>query len=146
MNSLPETKRLRNILLILTILAGMPTSTEAKLIAQVSSDLSSPEQLWVTLPSSPLEVRFSPSKRDIALLNRSSDTVARYSIGCVTQRETKTRVVRKMRFIDANLETGRVLINSLTLYANDAAQCRSKKGRLAVVEVVFMDESIWKAR
>jgi hypothetical protein len=134
-------KKLKNIPLYLAIIAVMSTTSWANRGSQIV-----PEESWLSVPSSPLEIRFSPSKRDLALLNRSSGKIIRYRLGCVVQEASKIRVVRKMPFIDANLESGKVVINAFTVYADDLERCGKKKSGLAVVEVVFLDGSIWKAK
>lgn len=140
MNSHPELKVFKKAALLLTIVAVVSSTSWAKPSSQLS------EEIWLTVPASPLETRFSPSKRDIQLLNRSSGKVTRYRLGCVIQEANKARVVQRMPFIDADLEGGKVLINSATLYDDELEQCSKKKSRLAVVEVLFLDNSVWKAR
>ena len=141
MNTHAEMKMFKNLALFITIIAAVWTNSWAKPSPQMQ-----PEEFWLTVPSSPLDARFSPSKRDIELLNRSSGKVIRYRLGCVMQETNKARVVQRMPFIDVDLEGGKVLINSANRYDDDLVRCGKKKSRLAVVEVLFEDNSVWKAR
>ena len=141
MNKHPKTKMFKTITLFFTIVAAMSSTSRANRSFQIT-----PEGPWLTVPSSPLEIRLSPSNRDVELVNRSSGKVIRYRLGCVIQEANKARVVRKMPFVDANLDSGKVLINASTVYADDLEQCSRKKSRVSVVEVVFLDDSTWRVK
>jgi hypothetical protein len=106
---------------------------------------SATEDLWFNVESTPLEVRISPNGRHLHLLNRSPGLITRYRLGCVRQRP-EMRVVRTLPVVKADLEAGKVLINSLSLYADNVERCSRDTGRLAVVEVNFRDGSVWKIR
>jgi hypothetical protein len=141
MNKHPKTKMFKTVTLFFTIVAAVSSTSRANRSFQIT-----PEGPWLTVPSSPLEIRFSPSNRDVELVNRSSGKVIRFRLGCVIQETNKVRVVRKMPFVDANLDSGKVLLNSSTVYADDLEQCSKKKSRVSVVEVVFLDDSIWRVK
>lgn len=141
MNRNHQLRVFTTVIFMLMIVVSFPTWNWAKQSVQAM-----PEELWFNIPSSPLEVRFSPSKRDSLLFNRSSGQVVRYRLGCVIGGEgSKLKVVRKTPFVDTDLESGKVLINSISMHATDIARCVKSKTRLAVIEVVFKDGFVWKA-
>jgi len=104
------------------------------------------QQSWLNIPSSPLEIRFSPSKRDMELFNRSSGHVTGYRIGCVREVGQRLKVLRKLPVVQTNLETGTVLISSVTVYTDSVGRCTRDKAKLAVVEVSFRDGSLWRVK
>jgi hypothetical protein len=104
------------------------------------------QEWWLNVPSSPLEIRFSPSKRDMELFNRSSGHVTEYRLGCVREVGQSLKVLRKLPLVETNLETGKVLINSVTVYTDSVEVCTRDKAKLAVVEVSFRDGSIWRVK
>ena len=105
-----------------------------------------PEEWSLNVPSTPLQIGFSPSKRDMELLNRSSGHVNQYRLGCVRQAGEHTGVLRKFPSIKADLPSGKALINSVTLYEEKVQDCRRDKAKFAVIEVSFRDGSIWKLK
>jgi hypothetical protein len=104
-----------------------------------------PDQ-WLSIRSSPLEVLFSPSQRDIQLLNRSSEQVVRYRLGCVKKTPAGLKTLHRLSALNTSLEPNKVLLNSAAIYSEDLQRCSKKEGKLAVVEVIFIDGSAWKLK
>jgi len=129
------------------ILLLIITSTSSAWTSATPLPQSGPESQWINIPSSPLEVRFTSSKRDSLILNRSSGRVVRYRVGCVSNAQTsKLKVARKTPWIDTDLESGKLVINSLGVHANDQSRCNNTNTRLAIVEVAFQDGFVWRAK
>lgn len=104
------------------------------------------EQRWVNIASSPLEIRFTPSKRDGLLVNRSSGRVVQYRLGCVVNdSDLRIRVLKKLKPVRTQLETGKALINSVSVHQLDMERCEKAASRLAVIEVIFQDGFAWRA-
>ena len=105
------------------------------------------EELWINIPSCPLEFRMNSSRRYSMLENRSSATVIRYRLGCVTGTETnRPRVVRKAPPVNTDLESGKGLGASINVHTSEMERCSEMKAQLAVIEVLFKDGFVWKAR
>ena len=104
------------------------------------------EEWSVNVPSSPLEIIFSPSRRDMEFLNRSSGRINHYRLGCVRQVGEGMRVFRKFPIVKADLSSGEALINSVTHYAESVQRCSIERGKFAVIEVGFRDGSDWKVK
>jgi hypothetical protein len=103
------------------------------------------EELWINIPSCPLEFRMNSSKRYSLLDNRSSGRVVRYRLGCVSGDEAnKPRVLRRTKFVDTDLEPSKGLINSISVHSGEMERCFKMNARLAVIEVRFKDGSLWK--
>lgn len=104
------------------------------------------EEWSVNVPSSPLEIIFSPSRRDMEFLNRSSGRINHYRLGCVREVGEGMKVLRRFPIVKADLSSGEALINSVTRYAESVQQCSMDKGKFAVIEVGFRDGSDWKVK
>jgi hypothetical protein len=105
-----------------------------------------PEEWWANVPSSPLFMAGSPSKRDLSLENRSSGMIVSYTLGCVIQGGGRWRVLHRMNNISTSLEPGKALLSSVSVYTKHRERCARKDARVAVVEVHFSDGSVWKSR
>jgi hypothetical protein len=104
------------------------------------------EDLWISIPSSPLEIRFNSSRRYSLLNNRSSGRVVAYRVGCVIgDQAEKLKVVREAEPVATDLQPGKVLINSIRVHAGEMERCHEMKTQLAVIQVSFKDGSTWKA-
>src|SRR5205085_1401532 len=114
------------------IIIGVPL--EVGVIAQPSKKMS--EQVWFNVPSAPLEIRLSPSKRDLELFNRSFGRAIGYRLGCVRQ-DSSIKVLQKLPYATTDLEPGKMLINSVSQYANHIEHCRRENAMVSVVEVRF---------
>ena len=131
----------------ITILVLIIASTSSNWSSATSLPQSGPEGLWINIPSSPLEVKFTSSKRDSLLVNRSSGRVVRYRLGCVSEAESsKLKVARKTPWVETDLESGKLVINSVSVHAQDLERCDNTNSRLAVVEVAFQDGFFWRAK
>ena len=125
-------------LLVLTISVALPT---------VSIAQSKVEESWINIASSPLTLRFSPSKRSSSLENRSAGVVVQFSLGCVvSESDSRIRVVKKLSTTRTRLEPGIALFNSVSVHEPDMKRCEKMKSRLAVIEVVFQDGFAWRAK
>lgn len=101
------------------------------------------EDLFLDVPFSPLGISFSQSKRDVLFSNRYTQKVIRYQLGCVRSLKD-VRASGSSPFVTTDLEPGKILINSTSLYTNDAQRCIQKEAKLAFVKVVFADNSSWQ--
>ena len=125
-------------LLVLAIFVAFPT---------VSNAQSKLEERWINIPSSPLDLRFSPSKRDSSLDNRSGGVVVQFDLGCVvSDSDSRIRVLKKLRTTPTRLEPRIALLNSVSVHEPDMKRCEKMKRRLAVIEVVFVDGFAWRAK
>ena len=98
----------KNLLLVILLLIIFSASLTVSLMAQSERPTQSPkafEELWINIPSSPLEVRLNSSRRYTLLNNRSSARVIGYKFGCVARSESsKIRILRKLATVDTDLE------------------------------------------
>jgi len=129
------------IVALLIIVAAVSTSS-----SKGQSKPPTLEELWIDVPSSPLQREFTESKRDSVLYNRSTGVVIGYRLGCVTSGEnTKLKVVQEGRCFNADLEPAKGLLNSVHVHQAELEQCLNTNTRLAVIEVLFKDGFAWKA-
>jgi hypothetical protein len=105
---------------------------------------ASTRESWLNIPASPLELRWSPSKRDLELFNRSSGSIVEYRMGCVREAGWIFKVIYRSPPVETNLDSGRILINSFTVYSDIAKRCAVANTRLSVIKVSFKDGSVWK--
>ena len=135
------TKQALAIILLLGIALGTASSFPSREPTFLRED-----EWWANLPSSPLVMLGSPSKRDVSLENRSGDIIISYTMGCVIRTGTRWRVLRKLRRTNTNLEPGKALLNSASTYARSREECSERKAKLALVEVYFADGTTWMLR
>ena len=95
--------------------------------------------------SSPLEARINPNWRSLLLLNRSPGHISSYRLGCIRERPDM-KVLRSRPIVRTDLEVGKALVNSISLYTEYMERCVRDTGKLTVVEVRFRDGSIWKIK
>src|SRR5258705_4465310 len=81
--------------------------------AAAQSGQPEPQEWSLNVPSSPLQIGLSPSKRDMELFNRSSGHVNQYRLGCVRQVGESIGALRKFPVVKTNLPSGKTLINSV---------------------------------
>jgi hypothetical protein len=112
----------------------------------VVSPATEPQVWWLNVEASPLEVRFSPSRRDVELFNRSSGRVIQYRLGCVRVNGQRVKALHRLAIVGTDLGSNKSLINSTTVYMDSAHTCMQDKAKLAIVEVGFGDGSVWKVK
>jgi hypothetical protein len=120
-------------LVVLEFAAGMSQSKRSK-----SNDMC------LDIPSSPLKLECSSDS--YFLRNYSTERIVKYRLGCVVQENLKYKVVDKRPYNDANLEPNRkkfLLVNSSHGFPEELCKAEAK---LAVVEVLFADDGVWKAK
>ena len=105
-----------------------------------------PQEWSFNVPSSPLEIRFSPGKRDMQFFNRSSGRVSQFRLGCVRQVGESTKILHRFSAVKSDLLAGKALINSLTVYDANIQHCSAVRTKFAVIEVSFRDGSMWRVR
>lgn len=136
-----HTNRNNLVLIVLLLIAALSNPS-----LKGQSKPSILEELWINVPSSPLEISFSQSKRDSMLYNRSSGTIVGYRLGCVTKDDnTKIKVVREGTLVGTDLQPAKGLINSISVHTDDLERCLNTDTHLAVIEVLFKDGFAWKA-
>jgi hypothetical protein len=102
------------------------------------------KKLLMNLPSSPLTLNLSESKRDLLLGNGSNKRVVKYRLGEVAQKKDKLVVVHRSEPITIDLSANETLINPSEVEQELKFSLR-KKTKLAVVEVTFSDGTVWQA-
>jgi len=138
-------------LLIYSTLAVSGLFSCLGVIGQVQqADLHKDDTFWVNLPSCPLRISLSANNRFLTLDNHSDKQVLRYRLGCVVEEQGKYRVLRKMKVERTNLvpvdpANDKISFESLDPHKEFSKMCKKGAGRLAVIEVGFIDGSTWKA-
>lgn len=130
---------------LLLLVAGVMLS-----ISQAhQTDKAISEEWWINLPSSPLRIARTPNGRLMTLSNHSSNRITQYQLGCVIKESDKVKVVCKMNrqktdLLPADSVKGEVYFESLDSREKHKERCDKKNAKLAVVEVIFADGSVWK--
>jgi hypothetical protein len=105
---------------------------------------SQSKEICLNIPSSPLNLDCSSDS--YFLRNYSTETIVKYRLGCVVQKNLKYKVVSKRPYKDADLEPDRkIFLLFSSSHGFPVELCKSET-KLAVVEVLFADDGVWKAK
>ena len=99
--------------------------------------------------TAPLKVKLSPGRRYTRVENHSEKSVKGYQLGCVVKENAKITVkfafdVRHVELKPLDLPGGSMYSESYGTEQSGLWQCRQTSTKLAVIEVLFADGTIWK--
>jgi hypothetical protein len=96
----------------------------------------------MNIAGTPLELKITENKRHILLSNVSPVRVVGYKLGAVAYKKGVPVLVRVSARIEVSLDVHEAAINPKVV-EDELDYCRRKKAKLAVVEVIFADGSVW---
>jgi hypothetical protein len=132
--------------LILASLLSINTGGSAFSIQSLQIDIANDEDWFVNLPSSPLILSVISRGQNLAITNRAKEKIIQYKLGCITKDKYGVRVVHFHKSHVVDLQTNDFVGLPVDKIVEMVRHCKKKQARLAVVEAIFADGSIWKAR
>ncbi|GEM_PF-5086372 len=132
------------IIIALMIISGFSLTVS---IAQQSWKEN--EQLILNLETAPLKVKLSYNQEYIRVENHSDKSVRGYKLGCVIRNDEKVIVksafdVRNVELKPVDEQTNSMYSHSFGIEQSGLMQCNQTKTKLAAIEVIFSDDTIWK--